>query len=93
MGKKPPINTKYHLYEVIANQNPWIKEIKLTEPIRLSPEEVRKKVTEGHALLVCAYDSPNKFRLNHLENAISLGEFKSKLSSITYDQEIIFYCN
>ena len=64
----------------------------MSEPIRLSPEEVREKIKSGQALLVCAYDSPNKFRVNHLEGAMSLDEFKSKLSSIFYDQEIIFYC-
>lgn len=64
----------------------------MAEPIRIPPEEVREKVTNGNALFVCGYDDADKFRANHLEGAISFDEFKSKLPSIEKDQEIIFYC-
>jgi hypothetical protein len=64
----------------------------MAEPNRVSPEEAREKATSGTALLVCAYDDDEKFKLVHLEGAISLNEFKSKLPSLTKDQEIIFYC-
>lgn len=64
----------------------------MTEPIRISPNEAREKVTSGPALLVCAYDDENKFNANHLEGAISLSNFRSRLSSLPQDQEIIFYC-
>ena len=39
----------------------------MTEPIRISPQEARQKVTAGQALLVCAYDDADKFKANHLE--------------------------
>lgn len=64
----------------------------MTEPIRISPEEAKQKVTSGSALLVCAYDDEQKFRQVHLKAAISLTEFKSKHSSLARDHEIIFYC-
>ncbi|NIQ36998.1 MAG: ArsR family transcriptional regulator [Proteobacteria bacterium] len=64
----------------------------MDEPIRISPEEARTKVTSGGALLVCAYDDDEKFRLVHLEGAISHGQFKSTLSSLSKDQEVILYC-
>jgi len=64
----------------------------MVELIRIPPEEVREKVTSGNALFVCGYDDSDKFRENHLEGAISFAEFKSKLPSLTKDQEIIFYC-
>jgi hypothetical protein len=64
----------------------------LSEPIRVSPEEVRGKVTSGSALLVCAYEDDEKCKRLHLEGAIWLTEFKSKLRSMPRDQEIIFYC-
>jgi rhodanese-related sulfurtransferase len=64
----------------------------MVEPIRVSPQEVRDKVTGGSALLVCAYDDEEKFERNHLEGAISLDAFKSSLSSLAKDQEIVFYC-
>jgi hypothetical protein len=61
------------------------------EPRRLPPEEVRKKVQSGSTLLVCAYDDEEKFKRIQLENAISLGNFSSKVSSLPREQEIIFY--
>jgi hypothetical protein len=64
----------------------------MAEPIRISPEEVRRKVTSGSALLVCAYDDEEKCKMLHLEDAISLTEFQSKLSALPNVQEIIFYC-
>jgi len=64
----------------------------MEEPRRVSPEEVRKKVNEGKALLVCAYEDEEKFKKMRLEGAISLAEFKLKLLSLTKDQEIVFYC-
>jgi len=64
----------------------------MAEPIRVSPEEVRQKVSSGSALLVCAYEDEEKFKLVHLKGAISFAEFKSKLSSLSKDQEIVFYC-
>jgi rhodanese-related sulfurtransferase len=67
-------------------------EDKMAEPTRVSPEEVRQKVTSGSALLVCAYDDDEKFKRVHLEDAISLEEFRSKLSTLSKDQEIVFYC-
>jgi len=63
----------------------------MTEPTRISAEEARKKVTAGEALLVCAYEDEEKFRRTHLQGAISLREFKSRLSGLSKGREIIFY--
>ena len=65
---------------------------KMTEPVRISIEDARQKVNSGAALLVCAYDDDEKFKNNHLQGAISFGEFKAKLPSLSETQEIIFYC-
>jgi hypothetical protein len=62
------------------------------EAIRISPEEARRKVTIGSALLVCAYEDDEKCRRLHLEGAMFLTEFRSKLPALPKDQEIIFYC-
>ena len=64
----------------------------MTEPIRIPVEEARQKVNSGAALLVCAYDDDEKFKNNHLQGAISLNDFRAKLSSLSTEQEIIFYC-
>ncbi len=63
----------------------------MAEVRRISPAEARQRVSAG-ALFVCAYESENLFRHNHLEGAISLQEFESRLPSLAKDQEIIFYC-
>ena len=64
----------------------------MTEPIRISVEEARQKLSAGAAMLVCAYDNDEKFKNNHLQGAISLGEFLAKLPSVSTEQEMIFYC-
>jgi rhodanese-related sulfurtransferase len=73
-------------------QNENQRSATMPEPIRIPPEAVREKVASGAALLVCAYDDPDKFKNNHLEGALSLDEFTSRLPSLTKDREIIFYC-
>ena len=64
----------------------------MAEPKRVSPEEVHQKLKAGKVILVCAYEDESKFKKVRLEGAISLSEFKSKLSSLSKDQEIVFYC-
>jgi rhodanese-related sulfurtransferase len=64
----------------------------MAEPVRITPEEARKRVTTGGALFVCAYDDDEKFRSMHLEGGISLGEFKALAAALPKDREIIFYC-
>ena len=63
----------------------------MTEPIRIPPEEARKKVLAKAALFVCAYENEEKFRKNHLDGAISFNEFKDMAASLARDREIIFY--
>ncbi len=63
----------------------------MSEPIRISPEEARKKVLAKTALFVCAYDDEEKFRRMHLEGALSFNELKNMAASLSKDQEIIFY--
>ncbi len=64
----------------------------MEEPRRMSPEEVYPRVKSGKALLICAYEDDAKFKKLQLQGAISLNEFKSKLPSLSKDQEIVFYC-
>jgi hypothetical protein len=64
----------------------------MSKHLRISPQEVRANVTSGSALLVCAYDNEEKFKNNRLDGAISLAEFKSRLSDLSKGQQIIFYC-
>lgn len=59
---------------------------------RIAVMEAREKVMKGQAILVCAYDSDDKFNKMRLQGAIPLSTFKDKLKSIGKDQMIIFYC-
>lgn len=65
----------------------------MANPERIDPEETHRKVQAGTALLVCAYDSDEKFKTFPLKGAISLSSFQSRIPSLSKDQEIIFYCN
>lgn len=63
----------------------------MTDVPRIGPRETRTKVQSGDALLVCAYDSDDKFLTVHLDGAISLSEFRQQSASLPKDKEIIFY--
>jgi hypothetical protein len=63
----------------------------MTEPVRIPPEEARRKVLSNEALLVCAYEEEEKFREMHLAGALSLNEFKNRVPSLLKEQKIIFY--
>ena len=64
----------------------------MTEPERISPKEVYEKLKAGTTILVCAYEDDKKFKTFHLDGAISFDELRSKLPSLSKDQEIVFYC-
>lgn len=68
------------------------REVFMSDVERVPVEEAKERVDSGAALLVCAYDSEEKFQTVHLEGAISLSEFRTRLPSLPKDREIIFYC-
>jgi rhodanese-related sulfurtransferase len=59
---------------------------------RVAPEDIYPRVKSGDTVLVCAYDNEETFRGMRLEGAISLQEFKSRVSGLPRDREIVFYC-
>ncbi|MCM2285486.1 MAG: hypothetical protein NDI81_11945 [Desulfobacula sp.] len=59
----------------------------------VSAPEIREKIRQKSALLVCAYEDEEKFKTFPLEGAISFTEFQSKIGELNKDQEIFFYCN
>jgi hypothetical protein len=59
---------------------------------RISPAEARRRVQQGHALLVCGYEDDNKCRSMALEGAITLNELRQRLPSLPKSQELVFYC-
>jgi hypothetical protein len=55
--------------------------------------ETRRRMNSGKAILVCGYESDEKFQSVHLQGAESLHHFLNRLLDIQKEQEIIFYCN
>ena len=64
----------------------------MSEPARVSVQDVRTQLQSGEStLLVCAYESDEKFQKMQLDGAISFSEFQSKIPALSKDQEIVFY--
>lgn len=58
---------------------------------RIDPEQAREEMERG-ALLVCAYDDPEKFHQYQLEGALSLDELRAREDALAKERELIFYC-
>ncbi|MFO7811462.1 MAG: ArsR family transcriptional regulator [Pelovirga sp.] len=63
-----------------------------SEVRRIEPEDARRRMDAGEAMLVCAYESDKKFQSMQLEGAESLNSLLARLPDIPKEQEIIFYC-
>ncbi|HEY8370458.1 MAG TPA: ArsR family transcriptional regulator [Thermodesulfobacteriota bacterium] len=59
---------------------------------RIGPEEARRAVESGRALLVCAYEDDAKCREMALEGSLTFSEFRAREGSLDRAQEIVFYC-
>lgn len=59
----------------------------------ISAAQAYNDVQSGEALLVCAYESEEKFKKACLEGAIPLQEFRRREDELEKDREIIFYCS
>jgi len=59
---------------------------------RVGAGEARRRVAEGRAVLVCAYEDEEKCRRLKLEGAHTLRELEAGMATLPRSQEIIFYC-
>jgi hypothetical protein len=60
---------------------------------RVSVREAHRRMShEPGLLLVCAYDTEERFREMELEGALSWPAFQARLSSLPKEQEIVLYC-
>jgi hypothetical protein len=59
---------------------------------RIAPSDAHHRLQSGNALLVCAYEDPNKCRDASIAGAISLQELQKREKSLGRTQELIFYC-
>lgn len=62
------------------------------EIARITPVEARRAVMAGRALLVCAYDSEEKYGQVQLEGSVSLAQLRERLPALDKGQELVFYC-
>lgn len=60
---------------------------------KIDIDQARHDMEASEALLVCAYESEEKFKANHLEGAISLNELRQREDQLSKQRELIFYCN
>ena len=59
---------------------------------RIEPEEARRDLVRRNALLVCAYDDPEKYRANYIAGALSMPQLRAIEDHLDLDRELIFYC-
>lgn len=59
---------------------------------RIDVETARKNVTNGQALLVCAYEDDAKCRKGRLDGSIPLARLEAMAATLPKSQPIIFYC-
>ena len=59
---------------------------------RVSPDEARRELVSGRALLVCAYDDDAKCNRMKLDGAVTLTDLQARAASLPKDTRIIFYC-
>jgi hypothetical protein len=64
----------------------------MTGIARVTATEIRPRVQSGDALLVCAYESDEKFKAYHLEGALSLSQFQTMVPTLAQEKELVFYC-
>ena len=60
---------------------------------RISVEKARQNTLSGESLFVCAYKDDAKCNKIRLDRGISMTEFVSKLSNVSKEREIIFFCS
>jgi hypothetical protein len=59
---------------------------------RISSDRASTALKDGNALMVCAYED-NRCKQMLIEGAILKSEFEARVSDMSKDQEIIFYCD
>lgn len=64
----------------------------MSDAVRIQAREIRPRVKSGDAMLVCAYDSDEKFQKFKLEGAVSLAEFRTLVPTLAKGKELVFYC-
>ncbi|THB76522.1 MAG: ArsR family transcriptional regulator [Desulfobulbaceae bacterium] len=67
------------------------REVRMASYKSITAAEAHQLVADGNGLLVCAYDSDEKFSKFQLEGAIPLSDYQKRVSRLDKSQTIIFY--
>jgi hypothetical protein len=59
---------------------------------RIEPEQARRDLVRRRALLVCAYEDPEKYRASYIAGALTLPQLRAIEDELDADRELIFYC-
>ena len=65
---------------------------RMSDVERVLAIQIYDRVQTGDALLVCAYNSDDKFASFHLEGAVSFSEFQLMVPTLVKHKELVFYC-
>ena len=63
----------------------------MVQPTRILPSNMRERLNSG-AVLVCAYDDEERCRRMKIPGSITLQELESRLDTLSWDRELVFYC-
>lgn len=63
----------------------------MAQPTRVLPSAMRERLNIG-AVLVCAYDDEERCRPIRIPGSITLKELESRLDTLSWDRELVFYC-
>lgn len=63
----------------------------MTQVDLIDARDAFKHVQDDSALLICAYESDEKFHKLQLDGAISLSKFQAIAPTVAKDKELVFY--
>lgn len=61
-------------------------------PHRIEAQQAREDIHSGNAVLVCAYEEPDKCERYRLVDALSLKEFHAHEEGLPKGRKVLFYC-
>jgi hypothetical protein len=64
----------------------------MSDAPRMDVETAHRKVVDGEALLICAYEDEERCQSVRLEGSIMMKDLMEQLPWLPREQELIFYC-
>ncbi len=64
----------------------------MTEAPRIDVVAAHRKVAEGEALLICAYEDESRCNRIRLDGSLTMNDLEEVLAWLPKNKELIFYC-